>query len=62
MKNGIDNKESVISTTYIDDLILRLDKTETEIGSVQSEIDDVLNSLDNLDHRTKKVEARLGLG
>jgi hypothetical protein len=54
VKNGVDNKEPAISMTYIDDILLRLDKTEDDIDSV-------LNVLDGLDLRTKKVEARLGL-
>ena len=52
--NGVDKKEPAISMTYIDDILLRLDKTEDDIDSV-------LNVLDGLDLRTKKVEARLGL-
>ena len=52
--NGVDKKEPAISMTYIDDILLRLDKTEDDIDSV-------LNVLDSLDLRTKKVEARLGL-
>ena len=54
VKNGVDKKEPAISMTYIDDILLRLDKTEDDIDSV-------LNVLDGLDLRTKKVEARLGL-
>ena len=53
--NGVDKKEPAISMTYIDDILLRLDKTEDDIDSV-------LNVLDGLDLRTKKVEARLGIG
>ena len=54
VKNGVDKKEPAISMTYIDDLLLRVEKTENDI-------DDVLNSIDKLGLRTKKVEARLGL-
>ena len=54
VKNGVDKKEPMISMTYIDDLILRIDKAEDDIDSV-------LNVLDSIDLRTKKVEARLGL-
>ena len=52
--NGVDKKGPAISMTYIDDLILRMDKAEDDIDSA-------LNVLDSLDLRTKKVEARLGL-
>jgi len=54
VKNGVNKNEPAISMTNIDDLILRIDKTEDDIDSV-------LNVLDGLDLRTKKVEARLGL-
>ena len=54
VKNGVNKNEPAISMTYIDDILLRLDKTEDDIDSV-------LNVLDGLDLRTKKVEARLGL-
>ena len=54
VKNGVNKNEPAISMTYIDDILLRIDKTEDDIDSV-------LNVLDGLDLRTKKVEARLGL-
>ena len=54
VKNGVDKKEPAISMTYIDDLLLRVEKTENDI-------EDVLNAIDKLGLRTKKVEARLGL-
>ena len=54
VKNGVDKNEPTISMTYIDDLILRMDKAEDHI-------DNALSVLDSLDLRTKKVEARLGL-
>ena len=54
VKNGVDKKEPVISMTYIDDILLRIEKTENDV-------DDVLNAIDELGLRTKKVEARLGL-
>jgi len=53
VKNG-NGTEPVISMTYIDDLLLRLDRTE-------GEIDDILNDLDSLGLRVKKVEVRLGI-
>ena len=55
VKNGVDKEASAISMTYIDDLILRMDKAEDHIDSA-------LSGLDSLDLRTKKVEARLGIG
>ena len=54
VKNGVDKKEPAISMTYIDDILLRLDKAEDDVDSV-------LSVLGGLDLRTKKVEARLGL-
>ena len=54
VKNGVNKQEPAISMTYIDDLLLRIDKTEDDVDSV-------LSVLDGLDLRTKKVEARLGL-
>ena len=54
VKNGVDKEESAISMTYIDDLILKVEKTEDDIDSI-------LSAIDGLDLRTKKVEARLGL-
>ena len=55
VKNGVDKKETAISMTYIDDILLRIEKTENDI-------DGVLSALDELGLRTKKVESRLGLG
>ena len=55
VKNGVDKKEPAISTTYIDDLLIRVEKTENDI-------DGVLSAIDELGLRTKKVESRLGLG
>ena len=52
VKNGVDKKE--VSMTYIDDILLRLDKTE-------SDIDKVLNDIDSLGLRVNKVESRLGI-
>ena len=55
VKNGVNKQDSEISMTYIDDILLRIEKTENDIDSV-------LSALDSLDLRTKKVESRLGLG
>ena len=55
VKNGVDKQESEISMTYIDDILLRIERTENDIDSVVS-------ALDELGLRTKKVESRLGLG
>ena len=55
VKNGVDKKEPAISMTYIDDLLVRVEKTENDI-------DGVLSAIDELGLRTKKVESRLGLG
>ena len=52
VKNGVDKKE--VSMTYIDDILLRLDKTE-------SDIDKVFNDIDSLGLRVNKVESRLGI-
>ena len=55
VKNGVDKQEPIVSMTYIDDILLRLDQTEEDIDSV-------LSALDSLDLRVDKVESRLGLG
>ena len=55
VKNGVNKKEPVISMVYIDDILLRIERTENDIDSVVS-------ALDELGLRTKKVESRLGLG
>ena len=55
VKNGVDKQESEISMTYIDDILLRIERAENDIDSVVS-------ALDELGLRTKKVESRLGLG
>ena len=55
VKNGVDNKAPDISMTYIDDILLRIERAENDIDSV-------VEALDNLGLRTKKVESRLGLG
>ena len=54
-KNGVDKKGPDISMTYIDDILLRIEKAENDI-------DGVLSAIDELGLRTKKVESRLGLG
>ena len=61
VKNGVNKNEPAISMTYIDDLLLRLDKAEERLDKTEDDIDSYLNILDGLDLRTKKVEARLGL-
>ena len=55
VKNGVNKKESEISMTYIDDILLRIERAENDIDSVVS-------ALDDLGLRTAKVESRLGLG
>ena len=50
--NGVRKPE--ISMTYIDDILLRLDKAEDDI-------DWVLKSIDSLDNKVNKVASRLGL-
>ena len=62
VKNGVDNKLPDISMTYIDDILLRMEKAENDIDSVLSALDDTNEYLDELGLRTKKVESRLGLG
>ena len=62
VKNGVDKKEPAISMTYIDDILLRIEKTENDIDGVLSALDDTNEYLDELGLRTKKVESRLGLG
>ena len=61
VKNGVNAKDTAISMTYIDDILLRLDETGLRLDKTEYDIGSVLDALDGLDHRTKKVEARLGL-
>jgi len=62
VKNGVNKQESEISMTYIDDILLRIERTENDIDSVVSALDETKVYLDELGLRTKKVESRLGLG
>ena len=62
VKNGVDKKETAISMTYIDDILLRIEKAENDIDGVLSALDNTNEYLDELGLRTKKVESRLGLG
>ena len=55
VKNGVDKKAPDISMTYIDDILLRLERAEDHIETV-------LRTCDELGLRTGKVESRLGLG
>ena len=59
VKNGVAEKE--MSMISIDDVLLRLNKAENDIDGVLSAIDNTNEYLDELNLRTKKVEARLGL-
>ena len=51
-----------ISIVQIDDILLRLGKAEDDIDGVLSALDNTNEYLEELGLRTKKVEARLGLG
>ena len=62
VKNGADKKEPDISMTYIDDILLRIERAENDIDGVLSALDSTNEYLDELGLRTKKVESRLGLG
>ena len=62
VKNGVDKKGPDISMTYIDDILLRIEKAEKDIDGVLSALDNTNEYLDELGLRTKKVESRLGLG
>ena len=62
VKNGVDKREPDMSMTYIDDILLRMEKAENDIDGVLSALDNTNEHLEELGLRTKKVEARLGLG
>ena len=62
VKNGVNKKEPEISMTYIDDILLRIERAENDIDGVLNSLDKTNEYLDELGLRTKKVEARLGLG
>ena len=55
IKPKVKKEEPEMSMTYIDDILLRIDKAE-------GDIDGVLQTIDGLDLRVGKVEARLGIG
>ena len=59
VKNGVDKKE--VSMTYIDDILLRLNKTESDIDKVLNDIDNLDLYMHELGIRVNKVESRLGL-
>ena len=63
VKNGVDKKE--VSMTYIDDILLRLNKTESDIDKGLNDIDNFKCDLDLYMHelgiRVNKVESRLGI-
>ena len=61
VKNGVSKQDAAISKTYIDDILLKLDKAYVRLDKTEDDIDGIIDDLDNLDLRTKKVEARLGL-
>ena len=61
-KPKVKKEEPEISMTYIDDILLRIEKAENDIDGVLSALDSTNEYLDELGLRTKKVEARLGLG
>tara|TARA_R100000008_G_C3584893_1_gene171420 strand:- start:938 stop:1132 length:195 start_codon:yes stop_codon:yes gene_type:complete len=54
VKNGVEKKEAAISMTYIDDILLRIDKAENDIEGA-------ISAIDSLNLRVGKVESRLGL-
>ena len=62
VKNGVNKQDSEISMTYIDDILLRIEKAENDIDGVLTALDNTNEYLDELGLRTKKVESRLGLG
>ena len=62
VKPKVKKEEPEISMTYIDDILLRMEKAENDIDGVLSALDNTNEHLEELGLRTKKVEARLGLG
>jgi len=60
VKPKVKKEEPEISMTYIDDILLRIEKAEDDIGGVIESIDGL--GLNDLTRRVEKVEARLGLG
>ena len=59
VKNGVDKKE--VSMKYIDDILLRLNKTESDIDKVLNDIDNLDLYMHELGIRVNKVESRLGI-
>jgi len=60
IKRKVIKEEPEVSMTYIDDILLRIGKTEDDIEEVIETIDGL--GLNELAARVGKVEARLGIG
>jgi len=59
VKPKVKKEEPEISMTYIDDILLRIEKAEDNIDGALLSIDSRLSEISS---RVGKVEARLGIG
>ena len=60
IKPKVKKEEPEVSMTYIDDILLRIVKTEEDVEEIIETIDGL--GLNDLTRRVEKVEARLGIG
>jgi nitrogen regulatory protein PII len=60
IKPKVKKEEPEVSMTYIDDILLRIVKTEEDVEEIIETIDGM--GLSELAARVGKVEARLGIG
>jgi len=54
-------KVDIINKKDLDDIIVRIGSVETNIDTLEGNIDSVIKDLDELDLRVNKTESRLGI-
>ena len=54
-------KVDTMSKKDLDDIIVRIGSVETNIDTLEGNIDSVIRDLDELDLRVNKTESRLGI-
>ena len=54
-------KVDTMSKKDLDDIIVRIGSVETNIDTLEGNIDSVIKDLDELDLRVNKTESRLGI-
>ena len=61
VKNGIDKTSPVISMAQVDDILLRLDKTEKDVDNFIATLDSYGLKVNDMSRRVAKCESRLGI-